>query len=121
MNTKKCEKCGWVYPINHPDMKCRFCGTIFKKRFCVWCGAYTTLRPNTNKCIQCNSKQLMGYITAEAYNAYSRAGTHRARDKAIAAFNAWLNKINKLQLKTLTESEWIAACKHFGKCAMCGG
>lgn len=36
-------------------------------------------------------------------------------------FNNWLSMIAKVPqpLRTLTEEEWIAACVHFGKCAIC--
>jgi hypothetical protein len=34
-------------------------------------------------------------------------------------FNIWLAKLAKAPLRTLTEAEWIASCKHFGKCALC--
>ena len=37
-------------------------------------------------------------------------------------FDRWLDLIKQVPkpLKTLTEDEWIAACRYFGKCATCG-
>ena len=36
-------------------------------------------------------------------------------------FNAWLAMISKVPkpIRTLTQEEWIRACVHFGKCAVC--
>ena len=36
-------------------------------------------------------------------------------------FKAWLAMVAKVPtpLKTLTQDEWISACIHFGKCAVC--
>lgn len=44
-------------------------------------------------------------------------------DNADNAYNEWLDKVNiqlKTDTETLTESQWMEACKHFGGCAYCG-
>ncbi len=121
VGTKKCEKCGWIYPITHPDRSCRFCGTPFKKRFCIECGRYVELRTSERTCKECLIKKIMANRTSK--QNVERYQRHRAKvlKQKENQFTNWLSMIAKVPkpLKTLTEEEWIAACLHFGKCAIC--
>ena len=119
-NTKKCEKCGWEYHITYPEPSCRFCGTRFKYGFCVRCGGYKHLRYG-RYCTECNSIRVMEQTRPDLKNA----NWYKWNDKRLLAleraFTEWLDMISKVPttLKTLTDEEWIAACLHFGKCAVC--
>lgn len=46
---------------------------------------------------------------------------HKLLKEKEDTFNKWLGKIAKVPqpLKTLTQEEWVAACTHFGECAIC--
>ena len=117
MNTKKCEKCGWEYPIDYPDKRCKFCNTIFKKRICSDCGTYTDIMPKGSICMKCQ------------YQRTKKGADRRYRDHYIKVRKEAADKLAHWQklfaavptpLRTLTEEDWVAACKHFGKCALCG-
>lgn len=107
MNTKTCSKCGWEYPIEWPGRKCRFCGEPFLESPCSHCGTITTLRNGV--CRPCETRQ---------HAAWVRERKNLAND----AMRDWLKKISNIPqpYKTLTEDEWLEACKHFGGCAYCG-
>lgn len=121
MNTKTCEGCGWVYPITHPGVKCRFCGTPFKQKFCPGCGLYTTFTAS-GLCHKCESKRVMAARSPEynsaQYERWRQRNIKRANDK----FDNWLKLIAAVPqpIKTLTQEEWIAACSYFDHCALCG-
>lgn len=107
MNTKTCSKCGWVYPIKWPGRRCKFCQTPFSTNKCSVCGNEA---PKLYKgaCTKC---------TTERHNKW----VQQQKDKANEALSDWLNKIAQQPTKTLTEEQWLNACKHFGGCAYCGG
>ena len=110
MNTKTCSKCGWVYPADWPGRTCRFCHTPFVGGYCSRCGEWADrLQPGEWACKKC--------ITAE-----HRANINKHRRTADERFDEWLRKIKALPepYKTLTEEQWMQACKHFGGCAYCG-
>lgn len=113
--TKTCEGCGWVYPINYPELRCRFCGTKFKKRFCLACGEYTEMVPRRQICKKCNSLRCHDkkYDDGRFYRRYLQ--------EANKQFDDWISLIQAVPkpYKTLTEDEWINACRYFGKCALC--
>jgi len=121
VGTKTCEGCGWVYPITHPDKRCRFCGTPFKKRICKLCGQFAEVAKGENICKKCKSKKVMASTTPEQALAKLQRHRARVRKKNEDKFNAWLEMISKVRkpIKTLTEDEWIRACMHFGSCATC--
>jgi hypothetical protein len=39
--------------------------------------------------------------------------------EADKSFADWLEQLGKVKTHTLTEDEWMEACKHFGGCALC--
>lgn len=110
MNTKTCSGCGWVYPIQYNKPKCRFCGTAFEKRVCKDCGTYTKLLPGTAICSKCKYRRDI---------IYTRGDECAHLLKAEKDLHDWLELVRKAKFNTLTQEEWLRACKHFGKCAMC--
>lgn len=111
MNTKKCEKCGWVFPITFTERKCRWCGTPFKYDICSECGEFKEIY-RQNKCRECVVMLDCKYKAERRFMAKSNATGKLAR---------WLNSIAKVPkpIRMLTEEEWLEACRYFGKCAIC--
>lgn len=108
MSTKKCSKCGWVYPADWPGRTCKFCHSPLIGGYCIFCGEwYDDLIRNT--CSACNTAL---YVTR----------MDRRRNEREAAYNEWVKRIAKIPKphKTLTEAEWHETCRHFGGCAYCG-
>lgn len=118
--TKTCEKCGWLYPITHPEKSCRFCGTPFKKRFCSKCGQYTQCVA-TALCRPCESKRVMAATSSAQSLAKAQRYTAKIRKQREDNFNEWLSMIAKVPkpIRTLVQDEWIRTCIHFEKCAVC--
>lgn len=106
MNTKTCKKCGWVYPINWPGRKCRFCQEQFDEFPCPRCGKIVN-KLYSGICIECSGKHHEEWRQQKINNAET-------------CFSNWLAMIAKQPTKTLTEEQWMKACKHFGGCAYCG-
>ena len=108
MNTKKCSKCGWVYPVMWPGRRCRFCQEPFKDGLCSCCGNY--------------SEKLHNGICQQCHTIMHRAWRKGRVDNAEVAYKKWLDKIKDLPYPspTLTEEQWMEACRHFGGCAYCG-
>lgn len=108
MNTKKCSKCGWEYPIDWPGRSCRFCHEPFEGGPCSHCGRIFDKLHN-GVCRECETKQ-------------HRAWREGRIENAETSYKNWLKKINSLPYPspTLTEEQWMEACKHFGGCAYCG-
>lgn len=108
MNIKKCSKCGWEFPATYKSRRCKFCGTQFRMGYCNCCGEWKeTLRANKWVCRECETK-------------VHKEWRQQRRDASIAKYKNWLEKIAKAPSKTLTEEEWLEACRHFGGCAYCG-
>lgn len=110
MNTKKCSKCGWEYPISHPDRTCRFCQEPFKQVPCTSCGTPTDIEKIYHGlCRACQTMQ-------------NKQWRHNRKDNADKKYEEWLEKISTIPTpyKTLTEEQWLETCKHFGGCAYCG-
>lgn len=120
--TKTCSGCGWVYPLLYQDNFCKFCRTRFPKNFCIVCGEYTKMYDG-RLCAKCTSRRNFSYSTIESKRIDNRRFLQRKRDAYEASFNEWLSMIDRVRkpLHTLTNDEWISACKHFGGCATCGG
>ena len=107
MNIKKCKSCGREYPATHKPRKCE-CGTPFKMGYCSYCGAWKEdLRDG--RCRACETIQ-------------HRAWREGRRENGATNLKKWLTAIRKIPTpyKTLTEEEWLEACKHFDGCAYCG-
>lgn len=109
MSTKKCEKCGWEYPANWPGRTCRFCGGKVPNNYCCIC---KQLAPSLNSlyvCAKCQTKY---------FNRWKEKRNRTAEEK----YEKYLELIKSIPTpyKTLTEEQWMEACKHFGGCAYCG-
>lgn len=110
MNTRKCNNCGWEYPATWPGKTCKFCKAPMEGGICSSCGKFAEKLNKTNyRCTECSTK---------AHKAWSKGRV----DAAEIEFSAWLEKIKQIPVPytTLTEDEWLEACKHFGGCAYCG-
>lgn len=116
MSTKVCKKCGWVYPITQPGKKCRVCGEPFDTVVCRKCGAIVSGNdrvPGVNLCKSCHNEEEREHMVK--YRA--------KRDKAFDdAFDEWKQRIAKVpkNYPTLTDEQWMRACRHFNGCAKCG-
>lgn len=108
MNTKTCKGCGWVYPKDWAGRTCRFCHTPFTEGICAICGEYAESLHNY-RCRSCESKEHAAWRKQRINNAEVQ-------------YKDWRKKIASLPYpyKTLTEEQWLEACKHFGACAYCG-
>ena len=116
MNTKTCKRCGWVYPITQPGPRCKMCGEPFEQVVCIKCGKVVSghdLIKSRTICRQCHN---------EASNTVYRPRYVRKRlDELETRFDAWLNKIAQVpkNYPTLTEEQWLEACRFFNGCARC--
>ena len=111
MNTKTCEKCGWVLDIRDPHTRCPVCGTKFQVGICYHCKQVVQYyRPDRNMCKHCYDT-----ITRKPKDKQSM------NDRRRAFYEEWIEKISKIphSYPTLTEEQWLAAVKHFNGCALC--
>ena len=108
MYTKICSKCGWKYPYNWPGRTCRFCHGEIKNGYCSRCGEWSE-KLFQGVCTNCKTEKHKLWRD-------KRRATHNSD------FEDWLAKIAKIPkpYTTLTEEQWLEACKHFGGCAYCG-
>lgn len=115
MNTKTCKHCGWVYPITQPGVACRICKTPFEVVVCRMCGEVVSgdkRVKSTNLCKRC-------------FNGINLVSSRKSKAKRLESlegrFNAWLAKVRSVpkNYPTLTEEQWLAACRHFDGCARC--
>lgn len=113
MNTKKCKKCGWEYPLITPYASCRFCGTLFSTGICKRCGEYSEdIVPNSGQsCRSCCRKRKKDATLAYLERAYKDADNQ---------FEEWLKRLAGVSTHSLTEQEWLDAVNYFGGCALCG-
>lgn len=108
MSTKTCKGCGWVYPKDWPGMTCKFCHTKFPDGICAVCGKYSE-KLHKYRCKDCSTMEHTKWRKAR----YSKVENQ---------YEEWLEDIRNIPTpyKTLTEEQWLEACKHFGGCAYCG-
>ena len=108
MNIKKCNKCGWEYPGEYKPRKCKYCGTRFTMGICVYCHQWSDVLDSINRCRACKNKHNIEWA-------------RNKRNEADKAYNDWIKKIASIPkpYTTLTEEQWLEACKHFGACAYC--
>ena len=110
--TKKCPGCGWEYPIHSTRRTCVFCKTPIPIGFCSKCGKYTD--------------DLINSMCRECHNAYKVECEMRMYKKNLAntgdAFESWLSMVKQVpkSYPTLSQEQWLEACRYFDGCAMCG-
>lgn len=121
MNTKTCKKCGWVYPLETPYKSCRFCGMAFTNGTCSTCGEDSDdIIPGTRLCRKCYNKRSYMYHKRSGHAAEdSRNHYRRICKKADERFAAWKDSLKSITTHSLTEDEWLDACRYFGGCALC--
>ena len=121
MNTKTCKKCGWVYPKVTPYTTCRFCGMSFTEGTCKKCGDYSyDILPGTGWCRTCYNARQLVYQKGRDQSESNRKVYEARCKEADERFAAWTGQLRAIKTHTLTEDEWMEACRHFGGCALCG-
>lgn len=114
MNTKTCKRCGWVYPITQPGTKCKICGEPFEQIVCSVCGKVNDRSgmAKSTLCRKCHSRMIV---------PYGKANYRRIVSRLENSLTAWLDKIAKVpkNYPTLTEEQWLEACRFFNGCARC--
>lgn len=102
-----CPTCGREYPWQVPREYCQSCKTEFTRGTCYVCRTYREdLRHGKCKdCCRDISRQCIARKRADSNNNYA----------------GWVKKINSVPapIHTLTEDEWLEACRYFGGCALC--
>lgn len=108
MNTKTCKRCGWVYPITQPGTKCKICGERFETIICNTCSKPFAYNGRRTTCPACESK-----LTIKSRKKRTDAMEER--------FKQWLDKVRQVpkDYPTLTEAQWLEACRFFNGCARC--
>lgn len=138
MNSKtrkpgKCYKCGWDYPASYGANVCKFCGGPVYRNvgpepgYCKDCGAYVNNvhTYQDHRCSKCHNSMYKDSIKSKP-DYYERRSAAVKRLKAKYAARAdkvyadWLAQLKQVNTHTLTEEEWLQACRHFGSCAFCG-
>ena len=111
MRTKVCKKCGWVLAIQDPTRYCPICKTRFYEGICTKCKQPVEYYRDRLVCRKC-------------YDTVVRRPDEQQRVKQRRAqiYKEWLARIAKVPktYPTLTEDQWLKACKYFGGCAFCG-
>lgn len=115
MNTKTCKRCGWVYPITQPGNVCKICGEPFDIILCRSCGALLKREEPYaywSLCITCGRSY---------WNAHTPIYRNKRIEALEARFDAWIAKVQQVPANypTLTEPQWLEACRHFDGCARC--
>ena len=116
MSTEKvkvCPKCGWVYPATSKNCTCFICGTQFTEGYCAMCGEHTTKLVNGKYCRSC-------FYSKYKHTACSQRSRQRMYERYDSIYANWMSKIKNAPSQTLTEAQWLEACKHFNGCAYCG-
>lgn len=116
MNTKTCSNCGWVYPISQVGRLCLICGAEMDQVKCMVCGEVKPIgemAKGRNMCKAC-------------WNFRDKAYQKRTYEKLYARldgqYQEWLDIIQSIPTTypTLTEEQWMQACRYFKGCAVCG-
>lgn len=106
MNTRTCNKCGWVFPPTYDKNNCQFCGGTLSNRYCCSCGILAEHVNSKGQCRACQRATLARNITSRLV-------------KDQASYEDWISTIKSLPVKPLTEEQWLKACAHFDGCSMC--
>lgn len=111
MSTRTCKFCGWPYPRSHVGTLCKICGQQFDERYCSVCDSLlpvSSFEVGRSVCKKCRRPQ-------------QNESKRRHAKKLDAQFDEWLEKVRSVpkSYPTLTEEQWLAACRHFDGCARC--
>ena len=111
MCTKTCKNCGWEFPGSFVGRKCNICGAPFDMATCIKCGDTKPSKEffnNSNICMTCWLKYKKDYWDKHLQQLDKR-------------FADWLVKVRSVpkNYPTLTEEQWLEACRHFNGCARC--
>lgn len=118
MNTRKCKKCGWEVPATQPGLRCPICKEIYDEVVCYRCGKIVSGKEKVK------SKKYP--MCRTCHNELEREHSAKYLMKKAAMFDEkfenWLEKISRVpkNYKTLSEEQWLEACRYFEGCARCG-
>lgn len=114
---KVCKCCGATYPKHSLINRCTNCGQAISVFICRDCGKpLDKLYYGSALCYECYVERYR-----ENDKKYVTQSMRRRSKKTDELFADWLSKIAKIEkpYKYLTEDEWLEACRHFDKCAIC--
>jgi len=105
-----------VYPITQQGRSCVVCGEPFEETVCSVCGRTVKadeLAKGRSMCKACWNYR------DKAYQSKSYAKMYAELD---SQYKEWLDRINAIprSYPTLTEKQWLEACRYFKGCAICG-
>lgn len=134
-----CRGCDWEYPDNTKRKRCRFCGTYLyrtpprvpkppkpsKIKQCILCGEVKYISYG-DACNDCRT-----YTEHSSYDRWYRNVLHpgytvmrwsRIRAEELDRLRKHIELIQQIPkpYTFLTEADWLAACKYFNGCAICG-
>ena len=111
MNTRTCKCCGWIYPIGQTGRRCKICGQEFDEIFCKSC----------KQLLPVSAFEKTRSICKKCRRPYLNAFWDNHLASLDEAFNAWLEKVRRVpkSYPTLTEEQWLEACRYFDGCARC--
>lgn len=120
MDTKTCKGCGWVFAKVTPYKSCPFCGRYFTEGVCIDCGEYSyDLVPSKGICPECQRKRVAKYNRNRTPTDWAARRHKKICEEDDKMFDDWVAQIKELKMHTLTEEEWMEACRYFGGCAVC--
>lgn len=122
MCTRKCEGCGWEYPITYTNAKCRFCGSLVEgakqlRRRCPMCNEIKLFNTADTYCRSCKNE----YARVEIAKFVELEREWQSIAEALMKYS-FTDRISKIPkpYKFLTEKEWYQTCSYFNGCALCG-
>ena len=116
MNTKTCNNCGWIYPITQPERLCLICGAEMPIITCTVCGEAKPIEEMAKGRRMC--KKCWNFRDS----AYQKKSYEKIKAHLDVKYREWLDTIQSIphEYPTLTEEQWMEACRYFKGCAICG-
>ena len=132
--TRKCSKCGTVFPKSFVALKCSICGTPMEKMVCCKCKqilprSYFTTRKSgvykgaiNRRCTPCSKamKKKWDDDNPDRKRARNTAFLERRADKADEDYREMLDALATIEFKPMSEEQWLKTCSYFEGCAICG-
>lgn len=111
MSSRACKLCGWEHPDSYIGRFCTVCGHPLEYITCIECGKVLPVEAfekARNACKKCRRDTL-------------NASWARREQKHHKRFEEWLEKVRSVpkEYPTLTEEQWLEACRYFDGCARC--
>jgi hypothetical protein len=117
MASKTCKVCGYTVDREKRTRTCPTCRTVFDENYCICCGCYCT-PPDLIKGSYCRDC----YDTLVRQPDAKKKSYGKWSNEIISIFDDWMSKVDKVphSYPSLTEEQWLQACRYFGGCARCG-